>query len=134
MDKLAQYRSQFGTINIVVTVYLKQNGLIIDVITPNEHLGGIGVGIPYSRTNGTTSANFHCLSFPGHRDAELAGNLAQIISKITKMKTVVILGIHIPDITKSQVKDINFFFKKWFNDIGTKLLKLSSLNSDIKAR
>ena len=134
MDKLTQYRSQFGTIDIVVPVYVKQDGLIIDVIAPNEHLGGIGVGLPYSRANGAHSANFHCLSFPGHRDAELAGILAQIISKITKMKTVVIFGIHIPNITKSQIIDLTLFFKKWFTDIGTKLLNLSSLNSDIKAQ
>ena len=133
MDKITSYKSQFGKFDFIAEIYLKQDGLIIDIIAPNEHLGGIGIGIPYFRKNGTESANFHCISFPGHRDAELAGGLAQIVSKITRMKTIVILGIHISNISKSQITELTLFLKKWFSEIGINLLSLSSLNSDIKA-
>jgi hypothetical protein len=134
MIELTQYRSQFEKIEIIVKVYLKQDGFIIDIIAPNEHLGGLGVGVPYTRTNGSQSANFHCLSFPGHRDAELAGILAQKIAKITKMKTIVILVLNIPNITKSQIDDLSQFFIKWFTRIGEELLNFSSLNSHKKVQ
>jgi hypothetical protein len=133
MQQITRFESQFEKLDFVVEIYSKQDGLIIDILSPNEHLGGLGVGVPYSRENGTASANFHCISFPGHRDAELAGELAQIISKITRMKTIVILGVHIPNISKSQIGKLSLFLKKWFFEIGTDLLSLSSLDSDIKA-
>ena len=133
MDMIAKYETQFGKLNFITEVYLKNDGLIINIIAPNEHLGGIGIGIPYSRKDGSGSANFHCISFPGHRDAELAGGLAQILSKITRMKTIVILGVHIPNISKPEIKELILFLENWFSEIGTNLLDLSSLNSDIKA-
>ena len=133
MEMIAKYENQFGEHNFTVEVFLKNDGLVINIIAPNEHLGGIGIGLPYSRKDGGESANFHCISFPGHRDAELAGVLAQILSKITRMKTIIILGVHFPNISKQEIKELILFLKNWFSEIGTNLSDLSSLNSDIKA-
>ena len=129
MEKLAQFENSFESYQITAKVYSKNDGLIIDVITPNEHLGGIGVGIPYIRRNGMKSANFHCISIPAHRDAELAGNLAQIVAKSSELPVIVLLGIHIPHITKIQIQRLTNFFLEWFVDISLKLAKNSSLNS-----
>ena len=128
MEKIAQFENVFDSFRIFVEIYSKSNGLIIDVITPNEHLGGIGVGLPYIRNNGEKSDNFHCVSIPTHRDAELAGKLAQIISKNTEVPVLVILGIHIPDITYNQIQKLSRFFEQWFTEISLKLAKNSSLN------
>ena len=126
MKEIAQFESQFSSYTIAAIVYSKNNGLIIDVVSPNEHLGGIGVGIPYCRKNGRKTANSHAISIPAHRDAELASRLAQIVAKHTEMNIVVILGIHIPNITATLLKELNEFFETWFTEIGLKLVKVSS--------
>lgn len=126
MKEIAKFESQFSSYTISVIVYSKNNGLIIDIVTPNEHLGGIGVGIPYCRKNGKKTANSHAISFPRHRDSELAGRLAQIVAKHTEMNIVVILGIHFPNITAALLKELNEFFTTWFTEIGVKLVKVSS--------
>jgi hypothetical protein len=126
MEFIARYESQFSSYVMSAIVYSKNNGLIIDVVTPDEHLGGIGVGIPYNRTNGENSANSHAISIPGHRDAELASKLAQIVAKHTELNIVVILGVHIPNITSSLLIELQEFFENWFTEIGIKLAKISS--------
>lgn len=126
MKEIAQFKSQFSSYTISAIVYSKNNGLIIDVVNPNEHLGGIGVGIPYLRKDGKKTANSHAISIPAHRDAELACKLAQIVAKHTEMNIVVILGIHIPNVTATFLKELNEFFETWFNEIGAKLAKVSS--------
>ena len=126
MKEIAQFESQFSSYTISAIVYSKNNGLIIDVVSPNEHLGGIGVGIPYCRKNGRKTANSHAISIPAHRDAELASRLAQIVAKHTEMNIVVILGINIPNITATLLKELNEFFETWFTEIGVKLVKVSS--------
>jgi len=126
MEKIAHFKSQFTTHTVSAIVYSKNNGLIIDVVAPNEHLGGIGVGIPYCRKNGKITANSHAISIPKHRDAELASKLAQIIAKYTQMNIIVILGINIPDITNLMLKELNEFFETWFTEIAIKMAKISS--------
>ena len=76
--------------------------------------------------NGKKTANSHAISIPAHRDAELASRLAQIVAKHTEMNIVVILGIHIPNITATLLKELNEFFETWFTEIGVKLVKVSS--------
>jgi hypothetical protein len=123
MEKLAQFERSFTTYNITTTIYSKEDGLVVDIITPNEHLGGVGVGIPYIRKNGEKSANFHCIAFPAHRDAELAGRLAQIMAKNINLPVVVLLGIHIPNITKAQITELTEFFLDWFCEISSNLIE-----------
>ena len=86
VKKIAFFEREFSSQKISITVFYKKNGLIMDICGPNDHLGGIGIGIPYIRKNGDESANFHCISIPSHRDSELAGSFARIISKITRKK------------------------------------------------
>ena len=126
MEKIAHFKSQFMNYDISAIVYSKNNGLIIDIIAPNDHLGGIGVGVPYKNKNGKKTANSHAISIPKHRDAELASRLAQILAKQTQMNVVVILGIHIPDMTDSLLRDLDQFFKNWFTELALKLSKISS--------
>ncbi len=128
MEKLAQFERSFASYDITTIIYSKKNGLVVDILTPNEHLGGVGVGIPYTRKNGAKSANFHCIAFPAHRDSELAGRLAQTMAKYTELPVIVLLGIHIPDITEAEITDLTEFFLGWFKEIGSNLNENFSSN------
>ncbi|MFX0122808.1 MAG: hypothetical protein ACFFAE_04165 [Candidatus Hodarchaeota archaeon] len=130
MKELARFKTEFSSYQFIATVFHKEKGLIIDITGPNDHLGGVGIGIPYIRKNGEKSANFNCISFPTHRDGELAGSIAQIISKVTRFHTVVIFGIHFPKLTKSQLKEIINFLERWSVDIGQQIISEISSNSN----
>ena len=128
MKKLGCYKTEISSQQFIATVFLKENGLIIDIKGPNDHLGGVGIGIPYIRKNGEESANYHCISLPAHRDGELAGRIAQIIAKITRYYTLVVLGIHIPNITKAYLKELISVLEEWSADLGKKIVTEISLN------
>ncbi len=130
MKELACFKTEFSSHQFIATVFLKEKGLIIDIAGPNDHLGGVGIGMPYVRKNGEESANYHCISFPAHRDGELAGSIAQIISKITRFHTVVIFGIHFPKLTKSHLREIISFLERWSVDIGQQIVTEISSNSN----
>jgi hypothetical protein len=130
LKKLGCYKTEFSSHQFIATVFQKKNGLIIDIKGPNDHLGGIGIGMPYIRKNGEESANYNCTSFPAHRDGELAGRIAQIISKITRYYTVVVLGIHIPDISKAHLKELISVLEEWSADLAQKIVTEISLDSN----
>ena len=121
MKEIAKFSTQCLTYQFLATVFFKGGGLIVDITGPNDHLGGIGIGVPYLRKNGDKSANFHCISFPSHRDGELAASIARIIAKITCCYTVVIFGIHIPAITKAQINEITHKLENWVTDWSRQL-------------
>ena len=125
MKKISHFDSSFQSFSFSVNVYSKNNGLIIDLIGPQEHLGGVGVGIPYMKDDGYTTANSHTIAIPRHRDAELAGKLARIVAKYTEKFTIVILGIHIPNLSKDMLKDLTEFLENWFMEIGLEITKVS---------
>ncbi|MFX0050631.1 MAG: hypothetical protein ACFFAJ_04780 [Candidatus Hodarchaeota archaeon] len=128
MKELIVEKTEYSSYQLIASVFMKKEGLIIDITGPNDHLGGVGIGIPYIRKNGDESANFHCISFPSHRDGELAGILAQAIAKITRHHTVVLLGIHFPELSKSQLDDLIHFFREWAIYLGQQTLaKLSKI-------
>ncbi len=122
LKEITKFSTQYLSYQIVATVFFKEGGLIIDISGPADHLGGIGIGIPYMRKNGKKSANFHCISFPSHRDGELAGNIARIVAKITRFYTVVILGIHLPKITKIQLDALIHTLEEWTTEWSHQLI------------
>ena len=130
MKKIAFFEREFSSQKISITVFYKKDGLIIDICGPNDHLGGVGIGIPYIRKNGDESANFHCISIPSHRDSELAGSIARIISKITRYPTIAILGVHFPGISRTQISELTIFFENWGIEIGNRVVIELSSNFD----
>jgi hypothetical protein len=128
LQEIAQFQTEYSSYQFFATVYSKgrlsaNQGLIIDLTSPNDHLGGIGMGVPYIRHSGTESANFNCFSFPSHRDGELAGKIAQIVAKYTRRPTLVILGLTIPQISLSQLHDMPRFFEAWATDFSQQLAR-----------
>ncbi|MFW9777355.1 MAG: hypothetical protein ACFFE8_00795 [Candidatus Heimdallarchaeota archaeon] len=135
MQVLARFRSEFSSHEFSATVYTKgrlsaKQGLIINITSPNDHLGGLGIGVPYIRSNGKKSANYSSFSFPSHRDGELAGRIAQIVAKYTRRHTLVILGMTLPQLTPSRLHDLTRFFEDWFRDICQKLVNEAFLHSN----
>ncbi|MFX1282294.1 MAG: hypothetical protein ACFFB5_01510 [Promethearchaeota archaeon] len=122
MKEIVTFKTEYLAQEFKATVFFKENGIFIDITGPNDHLGGIGVGVPYVRKNGEKSANYHCISLPNHRDGELAANIARVIAKITRYYTVVILGIHYPELKKEQLKGLILFFEEWAIEIGESIL------------
>ncbi|MFX0207974.1 MAG: hypothetical protein ACFFDT_18455 [Candidatus Hodarchaeota archaeon] len=122
MKELITFETEYSSYKLKASVFIKKEGLIIDITGPNDHLGGVGIGLPYLRGNGEESANFHCISFPSHRDGELAAIIARVIAKITRYHTVVLLGIHFPELSKSQLDEVIHFFKEWAIYLGQKTL------------
>lgn len=122
MKEIASYKTKYSSQQFIATVFFKENGLIIDITGPNDHLGGIGIGVPYIRKNGEKSANYHCISLPAHRDGELAAYIARNIAKITRFHTVVVLGLHFPKLTKTQLNGIIRFFEEWATEIGEQIV------------
>lgn len=114
--------TEYSSYQLIASVFIKKQGLIIDITGPDDHLGGVGIGIPYIRKNGDESANFHCISFPSHRDGELAGIIARGIAKITRCHTVVLLGIHFPELSKPQLDELIHFFEEWAINLGQQTL------------
>lgn len=130
MKEIARFTANYSSYQFVATVFLKVTGIIIDITGPDNHLGGVGIGIPYIRKNGEESANFHCFSLPSHRDGELAGTIARKIAKITRFPTLVIVGVHIPNLLRHQLSEIIQFFEEWAGKIGQQLVSDTSLSLD----
>ncbi|UCE12930.1 MAG: PilZ domain-containing protein [Candidatus Heimdallarchaeota archaeon] len=128
MKEIASFTTNYSSYQIEATVFFKETGIIIDITGPYNHLGGVGIGIPYLRKNGEESANFHCFSLPSHRDGELAGTIARKIAKTTRFPTLVILGVHFPNIQKHQLNEIIKFFEEWAENIGHRLVNEISLS------
>ncbi|MFX0181680.1 MAG: hypothetical protein ACFE95_01260 [Candidatus Hodarchaeota archaeon] len=128
MKKILRLETEFSSYQLLASIFIKKQGLIIDITGPDDHLGGVGIGIPYIRKKGAESANFHCISFPSHRDGELAGIIARVIAKVTRRHTVVLLGIHFPELSKPQLDEIIHFFEEWAFHLGQQTLaKLSKI-------
>ncbi|WP_455140264.1 prenylated flavin chaperone LpdD [Candidatus Hodarchaeum mangrovi] len=113
MKEIFRQSTKFKEYVFNLRVYLKGQDLIVNIEGPNDHLGGIGVGVPYLRITGEKSANYHIFSLPHHRDAEVAGILARTIAKITQRNIIVLFGIHLQSPTKEEIKEIIEFLELW---------------------
>lgn len=130
LKEIAKFSTKYLSYQLLATVFSKGSGIIVDISGSNDHLGGVGIGIPYQRKNGENSANSHCISFPSHRDGELASSLARIIAKITRLHTIVLLGIHIPEISRCQLREITRLLEEWVVNWAQLLISEISLSSD----
>ncbi|NHJ02019.1 MAG: hypothetical protein EAX86_07720 [Candidatus Heimdallarchaeota archaeon] len=128
MKKIATFESEYLRFKIKGIFYLKGDGLVVEIIGPNDHLGGIGVGFPYTRRNGDNSANCNSFSVPSHRDGELAGLIARLIAKNTRKNTIVLLGIHFPHISRSAINDFIKFIEDWISNISRQITPVLDSN------
>ena len=118
MDKIASFETEFLSFPLKADFFLKGEGIIVEIIGPNDHIGGIGVGFPYIRKNGDPSANSSCISIPSHRDVDLAGVIARKVARTTRKESIAILGMHFPDISPSQIEEFSQFLEQWITEIS----------------
>ncbi len=69
----------------------------------NAHIGAVAVGEYDERTKRTSTSVITRL---GHKEDAIAQKSAYIISKKTKKPSCVIVGIHLDNITKKEIKKI----------------------------
>lgn len=75
-------------------------GLLLILTGGNKpHIGAVALAIPYKQT---TSASL--LSVYGHKDGEIAKPIAEKVSKKLNKTVVVIVGIHLDNATKNDIK------------------------------
>jgi hypothetical protein len=52
LKKILRLETEYSSYQLITSVFIKKQGLIIDITGPDDHLGGVGIGIPYIRKNG----------------------------------------------------------------------------------
>lgn len=113
MKQIYRVKGKFLNEEIEVIFSSKGIGLLVEIIGPNDHLGGAGLGTPYTRRNGKPSASSNSWSLYKHRDGDSAAELARIIAKITRIPTLVFMGLTFKDAKKEEIED----FRKFINEI-----------------
>ncbi|MDY6965043.1 MAG: hypothetical protein SVM80_03615 [Halobacteriota archaeon] len=76
---------------------------VVDILGEGAHVGAIGVGC-YDTVDSRASSSV--ITMTGHRDDRIAKDGAERISKNTKKTTVLIVGIHLDDITEEEISTI----------------------------
>jgi gallate decarboxylase subunit D len=77
--------------------------LIVKIYNENAHLGAVGVSEFDSRSDRCSTS---VVTLLGHKDDGIASAAASLICKTTRRNTCVIAGIHLDDITGSEIKKI----------------------------
>jgi hypothetical protein len=90
------------------------------MIGGKAHVGAVGVGV-YDEISGRASSSV--ITLAGHRDDRIAKEGAERISKHTKSATVLIVGIHVENITE---KEISMIIKNSEHLVGMFLEKLKA--------
>lgn len=94
-----------GRYEISLRVQATADGLS-GLLTGGEkpHVGGMALSVPRI---GQSGAKILCDTWitprPGHRDAELAAQVSQLICAATNQTTAVVAGIHIGNAQKSEI-------------------------------
>ncbi|WP_143319032.1 hypothetical protein [Clostridium sp. HBUAS56010] len=72
------------------------------------HLGGVALASPGARLEGEalSSCDLWTITVPGHKDSELAQDVAKKICKASGEPVSVSLGVHIQDAKESDIKQI----------------------------
>lgn len=74
--------------------------LIVHIYNQNAHIGAVAVG-EYDHTHERASVSVHTRL--GHKDDAIAQKAAYAISKTTRKSVCVIAGVHIDNITQSEI-------------------------------
>lgn len=90
---------------IEITLEVKKLGedYLLTLTGGKEHAGAVAVGL-YDEKSGRASSSV--LTLPGHREEQLALNSAKRVSKATGKTSVVVVGIHVDNISPEEIKEI----------------------------
>jgi hypothetical protein len=90
-----------------VALWARQFGhdLLVQIYNENAHLGAVAVSEFDSRADRCSTS---VVTLLGHKDDQIAYSAASLICKTTRKNTCVIAGIHVDNITGSEIKKIIF--------------------------
>ena len=75
--------------------------LVVLIFNENAHIGAVAVGeYDHKEKRASTSV----ITRLGHKDDAIAQKAAYLISRQTKKPTCVIVGVHLDDITKEEIR------------------------------
>lgn len=109
-----------GHYRVFCDVSLIGSDLVVRVYGGEKpHVGAVAIGIPRpSLANDTkVSASVSVITLTGHKEDELAKNVAEKLSAVSNRVTVVTVGIHIDNITSSGIKTIESNFDMLLNKL-----------------
>ena len=79
------------------------NDLVIFIYNDNAHIGAVAVA-EYDHDSGRTSTSL--ITRRGHKDDVVAQRAAYSVTKNTRKPSCVVAGIHVDDITESEINEI----------------------------
>jgi len=94
-----------GRYEISLRVQATADGLS-GLLTGGEkpHVGGVAMSVPrMGQSGGKTLCDTWITPRPGHRDAELAARVSELICSDTHQTTAIVAGIHIGNAQKSEI-------------------------------
>lgn len=94
-----------GRYEILLRVQATADGLS-SLLTGGEkpHVGGMAMSVPRAgQSGGKILCDTWITPRPGHRDAELAARVSELICSATNQTTAVVCGIHIGNAQKSEI-------------------------------
>ncbi len=92
-----------GRTKISLVANQVEDDWVIRLLGGKAHVGAVGVGV-YDATSGRASSSV--ITLAGHRDDRIAKEGAERISKHTRSATVLIVGIHVKNITEKEISAI----------------------------
>lgn len=90
-------------IEIVLEVKKLGEDFLLTLTGGEEHAGAVAVGL-FDEKSGRASSSV--LTLPGHREEQLALDSAKRVSKATGKTSVVVVGIHVDNISLEEIKEI----------------------------
>jgi hypothetical protein len=92
-----------GRTKVSLTAYGIGDGFIVCIHNENPHIGAIALGeYDYSSQRASTSV----ITRLGHKDDTIAQKAAYLISKSKRKPVCVIAGIHLDNITETEINEI----------------------------
>jgi hypothetical protein len=109
MYKILAHEIKSKEFNIWITFYQVGEDIIITIFNENMHLGAVSSGM-YDERHGRAYSSV--LTYPGHRDDDIAKEVARQAAKITKRNVCAIAGIHIEGIMKDTIDNIMKYIRE----------------------
>lgn len=96
-----------GSLRVRLQALASTNGAVICLSGGDlPHIGGVAVGIPRPRDASRLTANVSVISILGHKDDEIARQVADKVVRRTGQLAVVIAGIHVHKATPQDLRGV----------------------------
>lgn len=91
-----------GRVEIILEAKKLGEDYLLTLTGGEEHAGAVAVGL-FDEKSGRASSSV--LTLPGHREEQLALDSARRVSRATGKTSVVVVGIHVDNISPGEIKE-----------------------------